>query len=110
MSRHWLLTSTFYGNWLPGDRRGFVSRVRDERSDDPETHVRLVHDLPGTLYDEDIRGLYQSAAENLKCPPICISLRHAGLLSAQFQETVACRCWVLHALTIMVDHVHWVVE
>src|SRR5437763_1061534 len=33
MDRYWLLSSTFYGNWLPGDPRGFVSRVRDRRPD-----------------------------------------------------------------------------
>ncbi len=45
MFRHWLLTSTFYGTWLPGDRRGFVGRVRDARPDDLPTLVRLEHDL-----------------------------------------------------------------
>ena len=27
MERYWLLTNTCYGNWLPGDARGFVGRV-----------------------------------------------------------------------------------
>jgi hypothetical protein len=31
MDRYWLLTRTTYGTWLPGDVRGFVSRVRDLR-------------------------------------------------------------------------------
>jgi len=25
--RHWLLTWTTYGTWLPGDARGFVSPI-----------------------------------------------------------------------------------
>ncbi len=29
MDRHWLVTSTTYGTWTPGDDSGFVSRVRD---------------------------------------------------------------------------------
>ena len=110
MSRHWLLTTTFYGNWLPGDHRGFVSRVRDQREDDPDTVVRLVHAIPGTPYDQDISGLRRSAIENLKCPPIRITLQHAELLANQFQETASFRKWVIHALAIMVDHIHIVVE
>ena len=59
MDRYWLLSSTFYGNWLPGDRRGFVSRVRDRRPDESVSPVRREHDLPGIPYDEDIPGLVE---------------------------------------------------
>ena len=45
----WLLTSTTYGTWLPGDARGFVGRVWAERTDDPDAHAtRLTHDTVGT--------------------------------------------------------------
>ncbi len=57
MFRHWLMTSTFYGTWLPGDRRGFVGRVRDARPEDPPTAIRIEHDVPGTPYDEYLAGL-----------------------------------------------------
>ncbi|HYH63802.1 MAG TPA: hypothetical protein VD866_03795 [Urbifossiella sp.] len=40
----WLLTSTTYGTWLPGDRRGSVTSVRDTRPDDAPTVVRIEHD------------------------------------------------------------------
>ena len=30
MDRHWFLTWTTYGSWLPGDPRGFVSQLRDD--------------------------------------------------------------------------------
>jgi hypothetical protein len=29
MDRYWLLTSTTYDTWLPGDERGSVTRVKD---------------------------------------------------------------------------------
>ena len=87
MDRYWLLTSTFYGNWLPGDPRGFVSRVRDERPDDPETMTRLTHNIPGTPYDEDIPGLHGAAEEELKGEPILVNLEQARALLTQFQET-----------------------
>src|SRR5262249_44797868 len=106
---HWLLTSTFYGNWLPGDPRGFVSRVRDQRSDDPDTHVRLVHDIPGTAYDQDLIELWKSARNKLKGPPIRIEVHHGDLLLSQFQETAQYRKWELLAVAIMGNHIHIVV-
>ena len=64
MDRYWLLTSTFYGNWLPGDERGFVGKVRDASG------VQAVHNIPGTPYDADMPRLAEFAANRLKCPPI----------------------------------------
>jgi REP element-mobilizing transposase RayT len=109
MDRYWLLTSTFYGNWLPGDPRGFVSRVRDTRPDDPPSKARHEHDIPGTPYDEDLRGLYHHAQGQLKCPPIRIDQEQAQALLAQFQETASIRRWELLAAAIMSNHLHLVV-
>jgi hypothetical protein len=36
VDRYWLLTNTSYGNWLPGDRRGFVGRVWEHRPSEPD--------------------------------------------------------------------------
>ena len=36
----WLLSSTFYGQWLPGDPRGSVTNVRDRRDDDANPGMR----------------------------------------------------------------------
>jgi REP element-mobilizing transposase RayT len=129
MDRYWLLTSTFYGNWLPGDRRGFVSRVREIRADDPwnpqtrgadatplQTRgadatplARHEHDIPGTLYDEDMPGLSQHAQEQLTGESIRINREHAQVLLAQFQETAAYRGWQIRAVAIMCNHFHLVV-
>jgi hypothetical protein len=43
MDRYWFLTSTTYGNWLPGDPRGFVSGVIDEREG------KVIHNQPMTV-------------------------------------------------------------
>jgi REP element-mobilizing transposase RayT len=109
MDRYWLLTSTFYGNWLPGDSRGFVSRVRDERPDDPDTTARLKHKIPGTPYDEDIPGLRGAAEEELKGEPIRVNLEQAQALFTQFQETSVARGWGLLVAAVMANHVHLVV-
>jgi REP element-mobilizing transposase RayT len=104
MDRHWLLTSTTYGTWLPGARRGFVSNVRDG----PGQEVR--HNIPGTAVDEDMPGLEQHARATLKGPPIYFTREHAEALLAQFHETARYRGWTLLAVGIMANHFHIVVR
>jgi REP element-mobilizing transposase RayT len=108
MHRHWLLSSTFYGTWLPGDERGFVGRVRDARPDDPDSPFRFVHDVPGTPCDEDLPGLEQASAERMNGPPIYVARPHAEVLVAQFLETAKYRGWDVLAISIMVNHFHLV--
>lgn len=110
MFRHWLLSSSFYGTWLPGDRRGFVGRVWDLRPDDPPDVNRIEHDIPGTPYDEDIPGLERASAELMKGPPIYVAADHAAILLPQLRETAAFRKWQLLAVAIMANHVHLVVQ
>jgi REP element-mobilizing transposase RayT len=102
MDRYWLLTSTAYGNWLPGDPRGFVSNVRDG----PGPEVR--HNIPGTPFDADMPKLCETARRNLQSPPILFNWPQAEVLLTQFQETAAHRDWQLLAVAIMANHVHWV--
>jgi REP element-mobilizing transposase RayT len=101
--RYWLLTSTTYGTWLPGDRRGFVSPM--EIGVGP--HVR--HNRPGTPYDQDLSGYVRNAARNLKCAPIFLSSAQAETLLAQFRETARIRGWRLFGAAVMASHVHIVV-
>ncbi len=103
MDRYWLLTSTFYGNWLPGDPRGSVTSVRDEPG------PRCRHNSPGSPVDGPMSGLYQSAQAALKCPPILLDEEKASVLASQFQETARYRAWWLLAFSIMRNHVHLVV-
>jgi REP element-mobilizing transposase RayT len=110
MFRRWLLTSSFYGTWLPGDRRGFVGRVRDVRPEDPPTTVRIEHDIPGIPYDEDMPGLERASAELMHGPPILVEAAHAEILLGQFRETATYRKWPLLAVAIMANHVHLVAQ
>jgi len=112
MDRYWLLTSTFYGNWLPGDPRGFVSRVRDVRPEDDlaaPRGARHEHDIPGTPYDEDYLGLYEHARHLLKGPPVRVDRDQALALVEQFRQTASYRGWLLLAVAVMANHVHLVV-
>ena len=103
MDRHWFLTSTTYGTWLPGDARGSVTTV----CDGPGPRVR--HNTPGTPVEEEMPALQASARQALKGPPIFLIQEQADALLAQFQETAACRQWLLVAVAIMANHIHIVV-
>jgi REP element-mobilizing transposase RayT len=109
MDRYWLPSNTCYGNWLPGDRRGFVGRVWDHRPGDVTEKPRVTHDLPGIPYDEDLAGLEARSRELLKGPPIHFTDSHAEKLLGQFRETADYRGWELCAVAVMFNHFHIVV-
>jgi hypothetical protein len=107
--RVWLLTTTTYANWLPGDSRGSVASVRDRRDGESESTTREEHDLPGEPYDVGIAGLWLSAAESAG-EPVHFALGHAEVAAAQFRATAAYRGWDLLALAVLFNHVHLVVR
>jgi REP element-mobilizing transposase RayT len=103
MDRHWLLTWTMYGNWLPDDPRGFVSRVNDGAGG------KAIHNIPGTPYDEDWELLDAAMLRSLKQPPIHINRKEAEAVLHQFHETATFRAWQLIAAAVMANHCHIVV-
>jgi REP element-mobilizing transposase RayT len=107
---NWLVSSTFYGQWLPGDERGSVTNVRDRRTGEPESSKRREHSRPGDEYETAIPGLHRAALEQLKGPVVSLDLPKAEELFDQLQETAQHRGWVLHAVSIMFNHLHIVVE
>ncbi len=106
----WLMTSTFYGQWLPGDPRGSVTNVRNHRPGDPAKTVRIEHARPGEQYEDALPGLRQASIEQLKGSPVSVDPPQAEQLLEQFQETAAYRGWTLHAVSILFNHIHLVVE
>jgi REP element-mobilizing transposase RayT len=103
MARYWLISSTTYGTWLPGDERGFVSTVENPSG------PRVRHNQFGTPYDSDMPDLRESARSLPKGSPIFLDFGKAQVIATQFQETAAYRQWELHALSIMMNHFHIVV-
>src|SRR5437764_1698593 len=108
--RAWLFTNTTYGTWLPGDPRGSVTSVRDQRLGDAPRVARFEHDLPGEPWEDPIPGLYRSACERMKGPPIWFEIAHAELVLAQFRETASYRDRTLRAVAVMANHFHLVVQ
>ncbi|MBY0513545.1 MAG: hypothetical protein K2P78_06495 [Gemmataceae bacterium] len=101
--RHWLLTWTCYGRWLPGDRRGFVGNVRDADG------TQLAHNAPGTPYDEDLPRLEGWVRRHLRGEPVALSRPDADVLIEQYQQTARVRAWRLEAASVMFNHTHVVV-
>jgi REP element-mobilizing transposase RayT len=104
MNRFWLITSTTYGTWLPGDARGFVSTVHND-----DGH-RVRHNEFGTPYDAGIPELESSAQKLMRGTPVFLGSAQALVVKEQFLETVAHRGWQLHAVSVMANHFHAVVE
>jgi REP element-mobilizing transposase RayT len=105
----WLITSTTYGTWLPGDPRGFVGRVWDGRPGDETEALRIEHDQIGTEYDRDIPGLHQASHELMKGDPVLLTIEQARMVIEQFESTANYRNWTLHAASVMANHFHLVV-
>ena len=102
MDRHWLLTWTTYGTWLPGDRRGFVGRSRDE------TGRQTWHNMPGTPTLPSNGRLKRAARGLMAGPPVWLDRSKAGIALADFRETADVHGWGLLAAAIMSNHVHLV--
>ena len=101
IDRYWLLTWTMYGQWLPGDPRGSVTRTEQ----DGLSH-RVEQDEFGTPVCDAMSGLYESSQQRLRSDPIFLTQAQAESCLSQFQETADFRKWVLVAVAIMANHVH----
>jgi REP element-mobilizing transposase RayT len=110
VNRTWLLTNTCYGQWLPGDARGFVGHVRDHRPGDDERDNRVVHNTPGTGYDAGKPLLEAAARSRMHGPPVTLTRDQAAAVLTQFRETATVRKWSLLAASVMFNHFHVVVE
>ncbi|HQX48737.1 MAG TPA: transposase [Planctomycetaceae bacterium] len=99
--RYWHLTWTTYGQWLPGDERGSVTRIRM-----PDEEHRIEEDQFGTPRTPPIPRLNEAAQDALVGPPIFLTKPQAEQLLLQFHETCGYRKWLLVATAIMANHTH----
>jgi REP element-mobilizing transposase RayT len=103
MDRYWLLTSTTYGTWLPGDSRGFVSNVADE------TGGGVRHNERGAPCDANLPALRTYMRRQLIGSPIFLNEEQAEVTLSQFQETATYRGRLLLAVGVMANHFHLLV-
>ncbi len=98
------ITSTTYGQWLPGDERGFVSNVRTG------TEHRDKHNRYGVAFDKNMPGLKNAARNAMKGEPVFLTLEQAKILIEQFRETATFRNWLLVGVAVMANHFHALLE
>ena len=95
-----LLTWTTYGTWLPGDDRGFVSRVPEEEGG------HILHNAPGEPYDADDQQVRNQALRRMEGEPVRITGDQARALLASIAGSAERHGIELLAVTVMPDHVH----
>ena len=104
MERHWLITWTCYGTWLPGDERGFVGKVPSGDG------TMVTHNVPGTPFDANVPFLVEFARNEMKGDPVKLAMCDAEALIKQYQETASIKGWMLEAASVMDNHSHVVVS
>jgi AICAR transformylase/IMP cyclohydrolase PurH/REP element-mobilizing transposase RayT len=99
-TRAWLLTWTTYGSWLPGDERGFVSRVPSE------TGKHEIHNQPGEPYDHDQPELTDTARSAMAGKSVRLTKEQARTALQSFVRSARDQGIRLIAASVMCDHVH----
>jgi len=89
------ITWTCYGQWLPGDERGYVDRE---------------HRTPGTPYAEWDPRAVSAAANAMREAPCWLGDPERRLAAEGIRSACAKQRWGLLALNVQPDHVHALVE
>ncbi|MCG3126492.1 MAG: hypothetical protein CHACPFDD_01328 [Phycisphaerae bacterium] len=95
-----MLTWTTYGTWLPGDERGFVSRIPDGRGG------WVIHNTPGEPYDFDMPALRHMARRRQAGETVRLTAEQARVVAEAVREVADRHDVGIHACAIMDDHVH----
>jgi hypothetical protein len=99
----YLLTWTTHGTYLPGDPRGFVSRV-------PSEDGASIHNKVGTAYDRDMPALLRRARSTTVGEEVWISNEHAECCARAFEEASLNAHATIGVFAIMRGHCHVVVR
>ncbi|MBI1321602.1 hypothetical protein GC170_00225 [bacterium] len=102
--RHWLLTWTTYGSWVPGDDRGSTSVTRSPDG------ILEKHNRVGPFSAPSNAALASFSHEMRKHPIVMLDHSMAELVEKQLQETASYRGWSILILAIMTTHIHLVLQ
>jgi len=98
-----LETWTCYGQWLPGDPRGYVSNTLTEEG------YRTKRNQPGTAYDRDERATHRRAKTLQKHPTTWLTAELAIVAAEGLIAAAVDREWIILRAAVMSNHVHVVV-
>lgn len=99
----YLLTWTTHGTYLPGDQRGFVSRI-------PSENGSVIHNQVGTAYDRDMPALRRRSQRAALGDEVWLSDKHADRCARAFEEAALNANATIGAFAIMRGHCHVVVR
>ena len=91
----YLITWTCYGQWLRGDRRGYVDRR---------------HRTPGTPYPWNHTDFFNADAVRMRESHCWLTDDQRKVAEAAMRAACEFRGWHLHAVNVQPDHVHLVVK
>ena len=98
-----LETWTCYGQWLPGDPRGYVSNTLTEEGYRARRNVR------GTNYDRDDPATLRRAKTLQKHPTMWLTKELANVTAQAMLAAAVDREWIILRAAVMSNHVHAVV-
>ena len=98
-----LETWTCYGQWLPGDSRGYVSNTLTEEGYRAKRNVR------GTKFDRDDPATLRRAQALQKHPTIWLTEELANATAEALLAATVNREWIILRAAVMSNHVHAVV-
>jgi REP element-mobilizing transposase RayT len=98
-----LITWTCFGQWLPGDRRGYVSNTLSEDGYRPKNNV------VGAAYDQNDAATYQRAKQLQKQTTVWLTAAQARVAAQAMIRATVERGWVILRGAVMANHVHMVV-
>jgi REP element-mobilizing transposase RayT len=99
-----LLTWTCYGNWLPGDARGYVSNTRNKQGG-----FEPLQNIPGTPVAVNNRDSRELARNLQQYAAVRLTQVQAALAADSFIATAISRDWIIRRGAVMANHVHLVV-
>ena len=100
-----LLTWTCYGNWLPGDGRGYVGNTRSKRGG-----FQPKHNVPQTRFDADDQESRDLAKGLQRYDSARLTLDDAKRAAHSFVAAAVARSWIILRGAVMANHVHLVVR
>jgi REP element-mobilizing transposase RayT len=98
-----LETWTCHGQWLPGDKRGYVSNTLAEEG------YRRKNNCPGLPYDRGNAKTWLRAKSVQKQESVLLTLQDAQVAAVSMIEACVNRDWLIIQAAIMANHVHVVV-
>jgi len=98
------LTWTCYGNWLPGDARGYVSNtLQNDRT------YREKENVPQSAYTADNPDTLERSRRLMEDSPVRLTAKQSRIVVDTLIQAAAKRGWHIGRAAVMSNHVHVVI-